>query len=162
MKRFLPAAIVGLLLVALGIWWFSPTQVIKRRTRSFLNVLTIEESSGKPARQMKSFSFNGMVAEEVTLKNPAIEEMNGTMERGDLESGFSYLLNHAKKSEFKVEQFQQIEISDASARVDFVLDALVELPTYRPADGKYDVSFTWQKAKDGWRVSSIMWSEKKP
>jgi hypothetical protein len=39
------------------------------------------------------------------------------------------------------------------------LTGLVELPTYRPADGTYDVTFDWQKEEDGWRLSRAVWQQ---
>jgi len=161
MKRLVSIVLPILLITALGIWWFSPTQVVKRRTKSFLDVLTLEATSGKPARQMKVFTFNGMLEETVTLKNPSQEELNGSLERSEIENGFSWLINNASSSRFDVVEFQSIQVSDETAQVDFTVDALVELPTYRPADGKYDVGLTWKKGKDGWRLSSAVWSEQK-
>jgi ketosteroid isomerase-like protein len=36
---------------------------------------------------------------------------------------------------------------------------LVELPTYRPADGEYDATFDWEKGEDGWRLARASWRE---
>jgi hypothetical protein len=58
-----------------------------------------------------------------------------------------------------------VDIAANSANVSFSLNAVVELPAYRPADGPYEVLFRWQRDDDGWKLASAKWSEqgvKKP
>ena len=44
----------------------------------------------------------------------------------------------------------------------FSLDALVELPTYRPADGSYRVTYEWRREDDAWRLFRATWLEENP
>ncbi len=157
MKRLVLAAIV--ILTLFGVWWFSPTQVVKRRTRSLLTTLTLDDSSGKVTRQMGAYSLNGLLASEVTLDTPTIKEANGTFERSELESAYSWLCEQAKQTHFKLEKFKSVSVSGATAKVELTLDGLVELPVYRPADGIYDVTFDWKKEKDGWRLYHATWKQ---
>ncbi|MFT4176672.1 MAG: hypothetical protein QM627_08435 [Luteolibacter sp.] len=159
MKRIFPIIAAVLVLAGFGIWWFSPKQVIQRRTKSFLSVLTIEKDSGKAARMMKPFELNKMLAPEVMLENPEREELNGTLSRTDLESHFSWLCTQAVRTDFSVEEFKAVNVSGDTAELEFVMKALVELKDYRPADGSYTVSFSWRKEKDGWRLAAAKWRE---
>jgi hypothetical protein len=159
MKRLaIPLVLVGLL-AAFGIWWFSPGQVIKRRTKSLLTTLTLDGGSGKVGRQMRVYSLNALLAAEVRLDNPTIKEANGTFERAELESAFSWLCEQAKQTRFKLGKFQSVTVTGDTSQVTLTLSGLVELPTYRPADGNFDVTFDWQKENDGWRLTRANWRE---
>ena len=159
MKRAtLAAAVVGIL-VASGFWWFSPTQVIKRQTKSLLDILTIEKSSGKVSRQMGTQSLSQFLAPQVELETPTIEESNGTFERADVESAFAWLCNQAKQTHFKLTELQSITTSGNQAQVRLKLDGLVELPTYRPVDGNFFVTFNWLKTAEGWQLTYAKWEQ---
>lgn len=159
MKRIaLPLAILALL-GAFAFWWFSPGQVLKRRTQTFLDTLTFESGSGKGGRHLAAYSFNALLASEVTLKAPSIAEANGTFQRSELESAFSWLCDNAKQTRFDLEDFHSVRVDGDRAEVAFSLAALVELPAYRPADGRFEVTFQWRREKDGWRLTSAEWVE---
>lgn len=158
MKRLAIFAVtLTLLLGAFAAWWFSDNQVLKRRTESLLTTLTFDAGSGKVNRQMGVYALNGLLAEQVELENPTIQEGNGSFERADLESVYSWLCNQCKQSRFELQKFQAVTVDGDTAKVSFYLNALVELPTYRPADGKFAVDLTWKKAGDGWRISRASW-----
>jgi hypothetical protein len=161
MKRFILPLVVAGLLVAFGVWWSSPAQVVKRRTQSLLATLTLDGGSGKVGRQMAVYSLNALLAPRIELENPTIREASGSFERPELESAFSWLCEQAKQTRFKAEKFHSISVSGDEAQVRFTLTGLVELPTYRPADGKYDATFDWEKEKDGWRLARASWQEAK-
>jgi hypothetical protein len=159
MKR--PAIIVAVLavLAGLGIWWFSDTQVLKRRTQSLLTTLTLDSGSSKVSRQMGSYSLNNLLAEEVQLDTPTIKEANGSFARSELESAYSWLCNQCKQTRFELQDFHSVTINGDKATVNLTLFGLVELPQYRPADGNYDVTFYWQKGEDGWRLNRATWTQ---
>jgi hypothetical protein len=161
MKRFVIPLVVAGLLVLFGVWWFSPTQVVKRRTESLLATLTLDGGSGKVGRQMAVYSLNALLAPNIELENPTIREASGSFERPELESAFSWLCGQATQTSFKAEKFRSIGVSGDKAQVEFTLTGLVELPTYRPADGKFDATFYWEKEDDGWRLTRASWREAK-
>ncbi|MGL5016533.1 MAG: hypothetical protein ACRDBP_00245 [Luteolibacter sp.] len=159
MKRFvIPLVVVGLL-AGFGIWWFSPSQVVKRRTESLLETLTLDGGSGKVGRQMAVYSLNALLAPRIELENPTITEASGSFERPELESAFSWLCGQAKQTSFKAEKFRSIRVTGNKATVEMTLTGLVELPTYRPADGRFDAIFDWEKEEDGWRLARASWRE---
>ena len=161
MKRLALIAALALILAIFGAWWFSPTQILKRRTQSLLATLTLDESKGKATRQMGAYSLNGLLASEVELDTPTIKEANGTFDHTELESAYSWLCEQAKQTHFKLVKFKSISVNGDKAKVEFTLDGLVELPVYRPADGIYDVTFDWQKKEDGWRLTRASWQQLK-
>lgn len=159
MKRIgLPVFVIALL-GAFLFWWFSPVQVIKRKTKTLLETLTLQASTGTASRQLGGYALNALLAEEVELKSTSIREANGTFERSEMESAYSWLCGQAKHTQFDLISFHSVEIDDKTANVNFTLNAVVELPAYRPADGDYDVHFRWQREEDGWRLASATWTE---
>jgi hypothetical protein len=159
MKRFALPLLVTVLLGAFAFWWYSPVQVLKRRTHALLDTLTLESGSSKGGRQLAGYSFNALLASEVVLEAPSISEANGTFTRSEMESAFSWLCQQAKQTRFDLGKFHSVQVAGDHADVRFSLEALVELSRYRPADGRYDVTFQWQREKDGWRLTSATWAE---
>jgi len=160
MKRFAIPSVALLLLAAFLFWWFSPTQILKRRTLSLLETLTMDAGTSKASRQLGAYSLNALLAPEVELHTPTIDEANGTFERSELESAFSWLARQAKQTRFKLDEFQSVKISGDRGEVAFSLDALVELPAYRPADGRFQVTFHWQREENAWRLAGAEWLER--
>ena len=159
MKRLAISLIVLAALAGFCAWWFSDTQVLKRRTQSLLTTLTLDSGTGKVGRQMGSYTLNSLLAAEVELDTPTIKEANGKFQRDELESLFSWLCNQAKETRFSLQDLHSVTVNGDKATVKLALIGLVVLPSYRPADGTYDVTFDWQKEKDGWRLTHATWTE---
>lgn len=159
MKRLAISLVILALVAGLTAWWFSDTQVLKRRTKSLLTTLTLDAGSGKVGRQMGAYSLNAILANQVTLDTPTIREANGTFERAELESAYTWLCNQCKQTRFELQKFHSVTVNGDSATMKITLFGLVELPNYRPADGNYDVTFDWKKEKDGWRLTHATWEK---
>lgn len=157
MKRIWLIIIPILLVLALGLWWFSPEQVIKRRSNNLMEVLTLPEGTGTPMRQAKVFSLNAMMAPEVEIAAPQIPDAHGTFDKQEIESAFSWICRHAKRADFEIAEFRRVEIDGDRAVANFRAEGFLELPAYRPADGFHDVTVHWVKGADGWRFNRIEW-----
>lgn len=159
MKRSAIPLVILVLLGAFAFWWFSPVQVVKRRSKALLETLTLEPGGGKGGRQLAAYTLNGLLADEVELTAPSIEEANGTFPRTEMESAFSWLCKHAKQTRFDLEDVHSVTVEGDRAEIGFSLSALVELSDYRPVDGRYEVTYKWRREKDGWRLASAKWIE---
>ncbi len=159
MRRFAIPIVFLIVAVLFCVWWYSPTQVLKRRTAALLSALSLEVGQGKANRHLGVYSLNELLARHVELETPTIDEANGSFEREELEAGFSWLCEQAKQTRFEMEILRSITITGEKANVKLTLTGLVELPTYKPADGSYDVSFDWVKEKDAWRLSKAVWNK---
>lgn len=158
MKRIgLPLVIIALL-GAFLFWWFSPVQVVKRRTATLLQTLTLDASSGKATRQAGVYSLNALLASEVELETPTLSEANGSFERSDLESAYSWLCEQARETRFELAGIRSIRIDGDAAVVECVLDAMVELPSHRPVDGRHRATLHWAREENVWRLSKAVWS----
>lgn len=161
MKRLVISCTIVALTGAFAVWWFSPGRILKRRTLSLLESLTMDSGTKRSARQMGVYSLNALLASEVELNTPAIEQANGTFERSELESAFSWLCDQAKQTRFELDEFDSVTVTGDVGEVAFSLEALVELPAYRPADGHYQVTFQWRREDDVWRLERATWLEVK-
>jgi hypothetical protein len=159
MKRLLFPAAACVLLAGFLLWWFSPGQVLKRRTLVLLEALTLDKGAGLSSRQLGVYSLNALLAPEVTLENTAINEANGSFERSELESTFSWLCQQAKQTRFELKDLESVSVSGDAGEVSCTLEALVELPAYRPADGIFRANFHWRRGDDGWRLESARWAD---
>jgi hypothetical protein len=159
MKRLAISLVILALLAGFGFWWFSDTQVLKRRSQSLLTTLTLDSGKGKVGRQMGAYSLNALLAEQVQLDTPTIKEANGSFQRDELEAAYSWLCNQAKETRFELQNFRSVTVNGDKATVDLTLVGLVVLPQYRPVDGTFDVTYEWQKEKDGWRLTRATWKQ---
>ncbi len=159
MKRLALSALFLALAAGFAFWWFSDTQVVKRRTQKLLTTLTLDGGSGKVTRQMGAYALNSLLAADVRLDTPTIKEANGTFGREELESAYSWLCNQAKQTRFELEDIRSVTITGDKAVVVLTLTGLVELPQYKPVDGSFDVTFDWRKEKDGWRLTQAVWTQ---
>lgn len=160
MNKILIGFLATSLLIPLGMWWFSPDQVVMRRTKHLMKVLTLSEGTGAPLRQAKVFSMNAMLASEVELVIPEVSEANGTFEKMEIESAFSWICQNAKHSRFDTAEFRNVNVDGETATVNFLAEGYLELAVGRPVDGIFDVTIVWKKGADGWRYDKVVW--KKP
>lgn len=163
MKKLLIPVVALVAVVAVLLWFFSPEQVVKRRTGKLMSILTMEETGGGAnSRQLSALGLGTLIADELALETPTIEEANGVHQRTDIESGFGGLTRIANFTKFELVEYHAITILGDDARVSATIEAVVALPSYRPADGLYEVELDWKKEKDGvWRLSRAKWQETK-
>jgi len=151
--------VAAVLLVPLGMWWFSPEQAVMRRTKHLMEVLTLSEGSGVPLRQAKVYSMNALLAPEVELVVPDVPEANGSFDKEEMEAAFSWICRNAKRSRFDITAFRDVDVVGDTATVRFLAEGYIELSTGRPADGRFEVTIVWKKGGDGWRYDKIVWKK---
>ncbi len=161
MKRIWIYVVLAVLSAGFALWWFSPVQMLKRRTVSLLETLTLDSGRLRNGSQLAAYSLNALLASEVELETPTIEQASGTFAREELESAFSWLCGQARQTRFELENFESVTVSGDTGEVACVLKALVELPSVRPADGIYQARFFWRREDDKWRLERAIWTEMK-
>ena len=156
-KSWIIIAVAVLVLIPIGIWWSSPEQVVIRRTKHLMDVLTITSGTSSPFRQAKVFSMNALLQPNVEIVTPEISDSNGTFDKQEIESAFSWICKQAKESEFLVTDVQDLEIDGDRAVINVLVKGFRQPPRYRPEDDTHDVEITWEKTGDGWRYSRVVW-----
>lgn len=160
MKKLIAIVVLLAVLIPVGMWWSSPEQAVMRRTKHLMDVLTLSEGSGGPLRQAKVFSMNAMLAPEVELSVPDIADANGTFDKQEMESAFSWICQNAKRSQFRITEFREVVISGEDAKVRVFAEGYLDLGGIRPADGDFDVTIHWVKGGDGWRFGKVSWKNR--
>jgi hypothetical protein len=158
MKRLGLTVLIVALLGSFGYWWNSPAQVLKRQTLKILHTLTLESGTGRASRQTGVYVLKALLAPTVDLDSPDFPEASGSFERTEAESTFSWLCDQAKQTRFTLENFRSVTIQRDQAEVVFSIEALVELPSGRPVDGHYEVTFHWQMESDAWHLTRANWA----
>ena len=159
MKRLFVILPVVAVVVGFLVWWLSPTQQVKRQTGKLMKTLTVEQGTSPAVRQLGGYSLNGLIAKELILETPTISEANGTFEREQIETGFSWMVGQAKFTKFKVRDFETVEVNGTRAKVTAIIEGTVAFALYRPVDGPYRVEMDWEKEEDGWHLSRAKWTE---
>lgn len=157
MKRLALTILPLALLAAFAYWWFLPAQVLKRRTQRILHTLTLKAGATRTSRQLGIYSLNALLSSAVQLDTPTLPDANGTFDRSEVESAFSWLCDQAIQSHFELAEFHAVTIDGDQADVAFAIDALVELPSSRPVEGRYEVTFRWQLENDAWYLTRANW-----
>src|SRR5687768_7476175 len=103
-KILIPVAV--LLIAGFLAWYLSPTQVVKRRTNKLMKTLTLEQGSGGTGRHFNTLALGMLIAENLSLETPAIEEANGDHSRDAINSGFAWLAGqNGSFTKFEVVEF---------------------------------------------------------
>lgn len=152
MKRLVVFVIAAAVAVGFLYWWFSPAEVLKRRTVSLLDILTIEAGQGRAARQLGAYSLHAMLAPELELDLPPVPEAGGTFTREEIESAHAWLCNHVGRSRFELLEFESVVVSGDAGEVVFSVDARVELGGRQLVEGVHQAGFHWRRGDDGWRL----------
>lgn len=156
-KRLILFAAALVAAIVFYLWWSSPVRALKRQTVNFLETVSLEADTNRAVRQLRTYALNRLLADDVVLEAPDIPQANGTFERAELETAFTWIGNQAKETSFKLEYFGDVTVEDGKGRVEFVLQGLVDLSSSRPADGRYDVVFHWRETEEGWRLERAEW-----
>jgi hypothetical protein len=150
MKKRVLISVVSIITVLSAAWWFSPEQVIKRRSISFFEVLTIDLSKPPTTRALAVYSLHPYLAPEVEVSTPTPEEASGTFTREELESAFSSICQHALQCRFSEPVFEHVKVEGKRASVELTLQAEVEFPEMRIADGPFRVKLVWLRGEKDW------------
>ncbi len=157
MKRLIPFFIVLLAFTGFCVWWFSPTQVVKRRSRDLCQILTLEEGTPATSRNIGAFQLDRLLQPQLQLEIPSLPEANGSFERNEVGSAFSWLCSNAKETRMKFGEIESVTVNGDHAEVRAKVDALLNISIAQPVDGPGDAIFTWKKAEDGWRLEKLSW-----
>jgi ketosteroid isomerase-like protein len=157
MRRFAFFAAVAVIAAGFLFWWFSPGQVVKRRTKNLIDLANLEAGTGTASRALGTFTLTKLLDDPVALSVPSVEEANGRFARQELEAGYQWFCRSAKESRVKVTGFDEISVVGDEATVRATLDAQVVFPTYRPSDGPVQATSEWRKRDDGWRLVRLVW-----
>lgn len=111
MKRLISLIVVLLVLAGFCVWWFSPTQVVKRRSRDLLQILTLDAGAAPASRTISSLQLDRLLKPNVEFDFPSLPEANGTHDRIEISSAFSWLCSNAKETRMKLGVIESVTLN---------------------------------------------------
>jgi len=154
MKKRIAALLLFAALIPVGLWWFSPEQVLMRRTEKLLELFSLSEDTRGP-KQMRVFAMNKMLCPQVELIIPDVSEANGSFDKAEIEAVFSWICQNATRSHFEIVSFRDVSVSGEKASVSFAAAGSIQFRSTQPIEGSFEVTIIWKKAEDGWRYEKV-------
>lgn len=143
-----------------GVWWFSPNQVVKRKTIQLLDIISLAADQGVAPRQLRNMKLEKLLAKQINLEVGSEAEIDGSYSRTDMLSLYAALCNATKTSEFKLARIDALQADTQRAEMQVVIQAKVVLSNKdKPFDGLYPTLIVWQKGEDGWQLTDVRVSE---
>lgn len=157
MKRWITGCAALLLLCAFFIWWHSPEQVVKRRVGKLLRLMSFEEGQGKAARLTGVYALHALLAREVELSTDSRPQVNGVMDREQIESGFNWLAGELRMSSITLRDFDSLRINSPFAEVGITVDATLAFRNSATTDGRFTVFMVWENQENQWLLNHVRW-----
>lgn len=156
MNRSRVAMLISLVaIIIVLVWWFSPSQIIKRQTQTIVQCLDIPETATKTYRALKTNSFSNLLAKNVSCRVD-IAEYKSKFSRDQLiESHQMYAYNVAsavaEASNIKVHI-----IDDKNARANTDIYFAITSKKIAAISEKIELNLDWKKTDTGkWRLTNI-------
>jgi hypothetical protein len=160
MRRLAILAVTFILAVGFLAWWNSSTQVVKRRTKSLVTVLTIPASEQEGVRKVRSMGLDPFLDDSIQVVAKGIPELEDPLDREQINGAFTYFCQRVTSSDFSVKKFQSVEINGEEARVKALISVHLDLPGGdRGVSGTHEVTLLWQHAKQAWKLKSVDWNK---
>jgi hypothetical protein len=160
-KRLLIGIAVAAAIAGFAVWWFSPTQVLKRRTRALLDTVSVAADSGRIARGIQASGIDGFLAKNVKLEVPD-EEASGSWSRDGVGAGFRYVATECDFTRFELGSIESLVIGEDTATLDCWVDAEVQVDKRTRVSGRYRTEFAWKKDEGRWRITAVKMADATP
>lgn len=153
--------VVVLVLAGFAFWWFSPTQVLKRRTAGFIDTARVPVSMSDLGRSARGRHLADYLAPRIEVESPEnlAHEVGRTFTRDEAAALYSGVARYCREVSITKLGFVSVGFKDDKARVAFTADAIVELPNRRPVDGLVSVESRWRKVDGDWLLEAFEWTE---
>lgn len=139
------------------VWWFHPTQALKRRTKNLMETLTLVEGAGTASRNLKVGTISQAIAGEIELSGSGDRRAEGTFSRSQIESGFAWLTQGARSTRFELIGFDSVTINGDTGTVRARVDARVDLKQGESMNGPHRVTLVWHDDGQSWRLTRAEW-----
>lgn len=155
MKRIAVISVFVVLLIAYLIWRVQPEQVLKRRCKS---VIALADQASGGVGLFDVSRLEKLLGDHINFQIEVVSSEIHSANRIEALSGYQWIAENVKKSDFEIEEFTSIEIEEDKARVKSRVQAVLEMPEIRMMDGVYLVEFGWLKDEKGdWRLIEVVW-----
>jgi hypothetical protein len=163
-RRISIFALLGVLLLAFAVWWYSPTQVLKRRCDSFFNVISFSEKQESAARHVQALKLADYLDRDVAISGQELsEEIDSPVSRGEMQAIFSAAGDACTFIAITERRFEFIGIDGDDATVQVTINLAIGHPEgARRFNGTHRMMLSWHRAKPVWVLSKVAWEKIAP
>jgi hypothetical protein len=158
-RRLAIFALLGVALLAFLGWWYSPTQILKRRCDSFLDVISLSEHQEPAGRQVQALRLGDYLDRRVAISGSELsEEIDSPMSRGDVQAIFSAVGDACTFIAITERQYESIVIVGDDATVQVLVKLAIGHPEGAARfDGTHRLLLSWRREKNAWVLAKVEW-----
>lgn len=146
---------VFILIIGFLIWWFSDTQVVKRRTEELTHIFTIKADDGKSARVSKNQDLGELLSRTFSC-SIELDSYQRDLQRDDLINAHLYLGQICQSSSVQIGEITIISLNDDSATVQADFSISVQEKGGRSHSESAPATLIWKKTEGGsWRLDEV-------
>jgi len=136
-------------------WWLSPSQIIKRQTKTVVQCLDIPQTATKTYRALKTNSFSNLLERSVTCQ-VNIANYQRQFSRDQLIESHQLFAFHVDSSVAKIDSIDVEIIDDDHATANTVIDFAVSSKKTSLATEKIELNLSWSKSEAGkWKLTKV-------
>lgn len=137
-------------------WWLQPEQVIKRRTRSLVELVDLGRVSGVGV--MDVHAIGRLIADSMQVEAEFVADQPVPVSPTEVEMAYRWLGDNATHSEFDLIEMGEVKLEERKATLVTRIRGRLDLEDRRLVEGEYQVVFVWRQTEDGaWRLARMSW-----
>lgn len=139
----------------ISIWWFSPSQIIKRKTETIVQCLDIPETATKTYRALKTNSFSNLLDNSATCQVD-IANYQKEFSRDQLIESHQLFAFHVDSADATIHSMNVKIVDETHAVTTTVIDFALRSKKTPLANEQIELNLNWSKNKAGkWKLSKI-------
>lgn len=143
-------AIVGFLM-----WWFSPTQVVKRQINTLVETLNIAADDGKATRASKNQDFSTLLGEKFAAELNA-SGMQRYFTKDDAIEAHLALISTCQSCSLSMSNLVLDRVNDSTFRFTCKADASVSLKGGDSQSESGKLTIIWEKTENSWVMKDLL------
>ena len=156
MSKFTVTVLFALAIItAFSVWWFSPSQVVKRQTNTVIKCLDIPETATKTYRALKTTSFSNLLANRVTC-HVDIAGYQKDLTHDQLVESHQLYAYHVDWASAKASNIKVSIIDDQHATTQADLNFTISSKKVAASSEIIALNLSWQKNDAGkWQLTKV-------
>ena len=156
MSKFTATVLFALaIMTAFLVWWFSPSQVVKRQTNTVIKCLDIPETATKTYRALKTTSFSNLLANTVTC-HVDIANYQRDLGHAQLVESHQLYAYHVDWASAKASNIKVSIIDDQHATTQADLNFTISSKKMAASSEIIALNLSWQKNDAGkWQLTKV-------
>ena len=163
-RRITMFALFALVVLGFAGWWFSPTQVVKRRCGSFFDVISFSEKTTPETRHLQVLKLGDFLDRSVALTTKDLpEEISNPAPRDEIQAVFAGVCNACSFLAITNREFDFIGIDGDSAVVQATVNVAIGHPEgAKGFNGAHQLTLAWHRSAQGWLLTDASWNKIAP